>query len=366
MEKASEKIIKIQISIKEKFSFISTFVQNKKLVAEIEDKLKYDKTDKYPELLRNLESTYSAMELILFCISELDGTAERIVESPYTKTLHLTEIINDMDILANDLYKMAKANPELEGELEKQLRQAKSVEDSYETFGVEENVFGQLNPEFLLPTEEYLSKDELPKDAKIVEIKIDNTQNTVVLMRKILDSDYVKKTYPRMFDMGGVSPDMIDRFSMMKEYPTPTSETEIVPLDIKEVYQKMGDVYRKLIHYPENDYVRNYKWLPINASITNFENKRIIMSRQATPKSKLYVGIPEKAIGLVKDNFVRRKMDISDAVFNALYRSDMTDEEVIKLGLASYGLQNTLPKKRSQIEEAFHSFINKKNLSKLL
>jgi hypothetical protein len=133
MEKASEKIIKLQTEIKEKMSFVVGFIENNKIVETLEGYLKFDKTNNYSDLLRNLENLYAAMELMLFCISELEDTSAKIVESPYTKTLGFTGIINQLDEIAHEFYRMARSNPELEGELEKRLRKAKSVEDSYQT-----------------------------------------------------------------------------------------------------------------------------------------------------------------------------------------------------------------------------------------
>jgi hypothetical protein len=284
------------------------------------------------------------------------------------KNIKLSNFFNTLDVIANDLYRMMKKNPELQSKQEKEIFKTTDVTDVYNSLGVEMNVFGQLNCEFMLPTEEYFTKDQLPKDAVIATIGIKNTQNLVTNITKIIDKQYVDKHYPQMSDSTGVTPETLDRYNVYKHYPS-TNGDNTVPLDTKVVYQQMGDIYRKLIHYPDSDYVRNFDYIPVNMLVTNFENKRIMMMRQNIPKSKIFSQVKEETFGLIKYNYVSKRKTMAESAFGALYDSGMSDEQVIKLGVSSYTLQQSLPSgkdSRKKVEKDFLKFVNRRAIRKLL
>ncbi len=356
----------VAIEIQELFAFISSFITDNEVVSKVQNLLKIEKSDDYKVLIKHLEDLYEVLELIAFTISEKEGLSTQIIESPYMKNVKLSQLFNKLDLLSHQLYRQAKSNPELQTSKEKQIRLAKEPSQIYEPFELETDVFGQLNPEFLLPTEEYFTKTELPKDATIINIHVDNTQNLIVSTRKVLDRKYVDEHYPFMNIDNGVTEDVLDRFKVLSEYPPSIGETTTVPLGTKEVYQNLGNVYRKLIHYPPNDYVRNYDFLPINALITNFENKRITMLRQNIPKSRLYTPLKSETIGKIKNNFINKRKSMSQSVFDALYEDSMTDEQVAKLAISSFTLQGQLPDNIDSVKKDFDKLVNRRSIKKLL
>lgn len=366
MEKAKEKINNFRNELQEIYSFIEGFVDNPDINRYVNGLIQFETLENYDQLKTSMGKMYEALDIIHFLISEKESTSARLSESPYTKTLNIGEFMKKMDVLANEIYKMARYNPELESAEEKAIRQANSIEDTYDYLGVEGDAFGFLNPEFLLPTEEFFTKDQLPKNASVVEMRVENTQNLIVMMEKVINSEKVKSLYPNLTPDSGATEELIDRFDMMQKFTDSAKDTATVPLNVNVVYQKLGDKYRKLIHYPDNDYVRNYKWLPISAKITNFENKRITMSRQVISKNQLYVNVPEKTFGLIKEGFVKKRKLMSDAIFDALYDAKMSDEQVTKLAISSYNLQDSLPKDPAIINKSFYSLITKKNLKNML
>lgn len=354
------------MELQELFAFISSFITDNETVNKIQNLLKIEKSTDYKVLRKQIDDLYEVLELIAFTISEREGLSTQIIESPYMKNVKLSQLFNKLDMLSHQLYKHAKSNPELQTPKEKQIRLAKEPSQVYEPFELETDIFAQLNPEFLLPTEEYFTKTELPKNATIINIRIDNTQNLIVSTRKVLDKKYVDEHYPLMNADNGVTEDVLDRFKVLSEYPPSTGETTTIPLDIKEVYQDLGNVYRKLIHYPPNDYVRNYDFLPINSLVTNFENKRITMLRQNIPKSRLYTPLKSETLGKIKNNFVNKRKPMSQSVFDAMYEDSMTDEQVTKLAISSFTLQESLPKDISLVKKDFDKLVNRRSIKKLL
>jgi len=376
MEKTIDKIINVSIELQELFAFISGFIQNPELNDKIKKSIAVGKPTNFKSAKEALDNLYNALELIAFVISEKEGSSEQIANSIYMRTVKLGNYFRQLDSMSNSLYRMAKKNPELSTDTEQKIRKTTNITEVYGELNISPDVFGYLNPEFLLPTEEYIKKDELPKDASIIHINVKNTQNLVMGIRTLIDVEYIKSAYKNLTPTSGVSDEMVNRFSVLKLYPTPTEETTILPLGTQEVYQQLGDVYRKFIYYPSNDYVRNYDFLPMNALITNFENKRITMSRQNIPKNQIYTPIEEKSIGLIKNNFANKKMCMADAIFHALYKESMTDEQVTKLGFAAYALQDNMPRcegsslasrnNRKMVETDFQKFINRKTIRSVL
>ena len=369
MDKIATDIINLSVEIQELFAFVSGFISDSELSNRIQQLLKIEKAANYNSIRKQLDDLYEAVELISFIISEKEGSSSQIVDSPYMKNIKLSNLFNKLDLISNDLYKAAKKNPELQTKEEKKIRLAKNITDVYDDFGIELDIFSQLNPEFLLPTEEYFTKAELPKGAIIAKIHVDNTQNLIVSTQKVVDRQYVDKHYPNMSINSGVTAEVIDRFSILQHFENTPGETTMLPLDTKEVYQDLGTKYRKLIHYPKNDYVRNSDYLPLNSMVTNFENKRILMLRQNIPKGKIYTPVKEDVPGKIKRNFFTNNKFVADAVFNALYTNDMTDEQITKLGIGAVTLQDSLPTSKDEIKilrEKFDKLINRKSLKKLL
>jgi len=370
MEKISKDIIDAATTIQELSAFITSFITDRELVNRIQQKLKVEKTTDYGQAKIYLDNLYDVLELMCFVISERESSSIQIIESPYMKNIKLSDHFNSLDVIANDLYRMMKKNPELQSKDEKEIFKTTKIDDVYNNFGIETDVFGHLNAEFLLATEEYFTKEQLPKDAAIVTINIKNTQNLVTNITKIIDRPYVDKHFPLMSDVTGVTDETLERYSVQKLYPK-SEGISTTSLGEKVVYQQLGDTYRKLIHYPEDDYVRNYDFIPTNMLLTNFENKRIMMLRQNVPKNKIHTPIKDEAFGLIKYNYVSKHKSMSDAAFMAMYNPNMTDEQVIKLGISSYTLQGNLPKDntasgRKMIEKDFLKYVNRKAIRNLL
>jgi hypothetical protein len=370
MEKISKDIIDASITIQELSAFITSFITDKELVNRIQQKLKVEKTTDYGQAKIYLNNLYDVLELMCFIISERESSSTQIIESPYMKNIKISDHFNSLDVIANDLYRMMKKNPELQSKDEKEIFKTTKIDDVYNNFGIETDVFGHLNAEFLLATEEYFTKEQLPKGATIVALNIKNTQNLVTDITKIVDKVYVDKHFPLMNESTGVTDETLERYSVHKLYPD-TEGIPTAPLDEKVVYQQMGDTYRKLIHYPEGDYVRNYDFIPANMMLTNFENKRIMMLRQNVPKNKLHSPIKDEAFGLIKYNYVSKHKSMADSAFMAMYNQNMTDEQVIKLGVSAFTLQGNLPKDntasgRKMIEKDFLKYVNRKAIRNLI
>lgn len=363
MEKAIEKIISISIELQELFAFISSFTSDQELNEKVKKYIYIDNPIDFNTLMSSLNSLYSGLELMAFIISDKDGVSSQIVDSMYMKNVKIGDHLKKLDELANSLYRMAKKNPELETKSEKKVRSTTDIKQVYNELKLSANPFSFLNPEFLLPTEDLL--DELPKNAVEVNINIKNTQHLISGLKKLINVDYVKQNYPTLQAESGVTTENLDRYPPLLRFPN-VGETNIIPLNSENVYQKLGDKYRKLTHYPENDYVRNYDFLPMNTNITNFENKRITMCRQNIPKNKLYTPIEDKSIGLIKNNYANKNMTMADSIFKALYHENMTDEQVTKLGMGSYVVQGGLADNKAIVLSTFNRNINKNTMKKIL
>jgi hypothetical protein len=57
---------------------------------------------------------------------------------------------------------------------------------------------------------------------------------------------------------------------------------------------------------------------------------------------------------------------MADSIFDAMYTESMTDEQVIKLGISSYTLQESMPSNRLLLEKKFMKYINKRALRSLV
>lgn len=365
MERISKDIVEASIKIQEFSAFITSFVQDKGIVEKIQKLVKVEKSTDYGTAREQLDGLYSALELMCFIISERENSSSQIIESPYMKNIKISDFFKDLDVIANDLYRMMKKNPELQSKGEKAIYKTTDITEVYDEFGVESDIFGQLNTEFMMPTEEYFTKEQLPKDAIIVASNIKNTQNLVTNLTKLIDRPYVDKHYPTMSDNTGVTNETLDRYSVQKIYPH-SSGTNIAPLDTKVVYQQLGDTYRKLVHYPDSDCVRNYDYIPMNMLVTNFENKRIMMLRQNVPKSKLYTNVKEETAGVIKYNYFSKRKPMADAAFSALYDPKMSDEQVTKLAISAFTLQRSMPDNKKDIEKKFNNLVNRRSIRKLL
>lgn len=365
MEQISKNIVDASITIQELSAFITSFIQDGEIVGKIQKLVKITDSKDYKSARNQLDNLYTVLELICFIISEKETTSAQIIESPYMKNIKLSKYFSSLDVIANDLYRMMKKNPELQSDDEKKIFKTTDINESYDNFGIESDVFGSINTEFLLPTEEYFTKEQLPKDAVVVAMNIKNTQNLVTNITKLIDKIYVDKHYPLMSDVTGVTSETLDRYAVHKFYPISKGDNT-APLNSKEVYQQLGNTYRKLIHYPDSDFVRNYDYIPANMMVTNFENKRIMMLRQNVPKNKLYTPIKDEAVGLIKYNYLSKKKTMSESAFYALYNENMSDEQVVKLGISSYTLQGNMPSDRKLIEKDFQKLINRRSIRNLL
>ena len=253
------------------------------------------------------------------------------------------------------------------------------------------NLFTKINSEFLLPLDIIeLKDDNQDQDASldspnavqaaslVIQYSIKNCKNLVYNFNQIMNKEYINNYYKNLYPKSGLNSEIIDRFVVMKEYNNPIGEekkiiSECNSLDLninylpkskgktsKKVYQKLEDgKYRELLNYPDNDFTRNTENINYNLYITNWENKMILSQIRKGFVTKKPVNL--SAIGKIKNNIQTKKMYVSDAIFNAFYTSNMTDEEILSKLSYSYNIESSLRKK-----EALLFFDNPKNLKGLL
>lgn len=324
----------------------------------------FDSIDKNSKPIDALDNLYKVLDILFLMISEKQDSASIIANTHIVKNAKLGEFYKKLDLFAHEYYKYAKSNVTLQSEKEVEFRLRARPEELYEILGIRKDLFESVDPTYMMPTENYTQ--ELPRGAKIVVFSVKNTQNLLVNIKNIVDSRYAKYKFPNVTNKSGVNAETIERYSIIKTYPVVEKiEEEIIGKNDK-VYQKIADnLYRELVHYPNYDYVRNIDYMPINNFLVNFENKRIMLMKQADVSEGQEVAIDNSLPGEIKQKFLNEKKRLDDAIFAAAYKPEMTDEEVLKLGMAAQNIQDNVPKNTKIVEAKFDSFINTYTLKKV-
>jgi hypothetical protein len=375
MESLEKQLTEITYRIIELHSFMapyisSSIIQDKLSKAESQAKPSnsQDRAEQFAQFRIWLNNLYEIIETIFFIIAEKEGASEQLPDVQYLWSLEPAKILSDLDIVAYNIYRFAEQNPELQTKNEKTIRSLPSSEKLCEALSIELNVFQELNPEFLYPTEDYRTKEELPKDAKITTIFVKNTQSLVTNINPLVNPEYVKEHYSDLTTTSGVCKSMVDRFSILKKYPLMgEKETPLLDIHDSNIYQQLDEnLYRKLEHYPKHDFARNIEAIPLNTMMTNFENKRITMLRQKERKNKTFSRFDDTIPGKIKNNVLNKGMRVGDGIFNSIYSDTMTDEEVLKLGISSWVYQESIPKDKRELTNRFDNLFRRKMLMKML
>jgi hypothetical protein len=364
MDDINNKISEIKNEINNFYSFVSLYLANQ----IISDNIRRYFDEITPKLgpLQSLTKLYKICEIIFLVIAEKKGANEEIANTPMMRSTKLGELTKKLDAISHDWYTYCKSNIASQTELDQKIRMCKSADEVCEALDIGKNVFDEINPELYMPTENYVNEKGLPTDAKIVTINVKNTQNLITTTKNIVDINYVKSRYPKLTPTSGVSEDSLSRYSIINVYP----DVEPIPTPIlaknDRVFQKIDkDLYRELVNYPKNDYVRNIDYIPINNYVANFENKRIMLMRQSEVSAKDGNQIDDALPGEIRQKFNKQYRSIGEAAFWSLYNPRMSDTEVLKMGIGCNILQNSLPKNAKIIENKFYTYVNKQTLKKL-
>lgn len=324
----------------------------------------FDSLDQNTDPVDALNKLYHILDVLFLMISEKQDSAGIIANTHIVKNVKLGEFYKKLDLFSHEHYVYAKSNITAQSQKESEFRLKTKPSELYEILGIRKDLFESVDPTHMMPTENYTQ--EPPKNAKIVVFLVKNTQNLLVNIKNIVDSKYAKYKFPNVTNKSGVNSETIERYSIIKTYDQPGQiEEEIIGKNDK-VYQKITDnLYRELVHYPSYDYVRNIDYMPINNFLVNFENKRIMLMKQADVSEGQEVAIDNSLPGEIKQKFLNEKKRLDDAVFAAAYKPEMTDEEVLKLGMAAQNIQDNVPKNIKIVEAKFDSFINTYTLKKV-
>jgi len=355
-----KKIIKFKEGLNNFYLFATMYITDQSILDNT--KRMYESVTENSDPLEALNNLYQVLDIICLVISEKEGSSADISNTYILRSTHLGDIYKELDLLSHDLYRYSKSHVTAQPEFERQFRAGATPGELLGPLGIRGNLFTEIDPTQMMPTENYVS--EPPAGVKVVTIEVKNTQNLVASIRNIVDSEYVKAKFPNMTTKSGVNEEMIRRYDVIKIHDkTESVEPEIIGKDDR-VFQKLSDnLYRELVHYPDGDYVRNLDFIPINNFVTNFENKRImLLKRSETTQGVL---VDNSLPGNIKHKFVNEKKKLDDAIFFTIYKDEMTDDEVVRLGLAATIVRDNLPKNAAIIEAKFDAFINRRTLEKI-
>lgn len=362
MAELINKIIEFKNEINNFYLFVSIYINDQLVSDKIKELFAGISEDTEP--IKALDNLYGVMEVLLLVISEKEGSSSEISNTHVIRTTKIGEIYKKLDALSHELYSHNKSHITSQSEFEQRFRAKSEPEELYEVLGVKEELFESIDPMFLMPTENYVK--EPPANAKIVVFAIKNTQNFIANVKNIVDTNYAKSVFPNVTAKSGVNEQMIRRYSITTVYPElKPGEPDIISKTDK-VYQKLDEhTYRELTHYPDSDYVRNMKYNPINNYIVNFENKRILLAKQFDSEVSQEKLIDNSLPGDIKQKFIKEKRSMDDAIFWTLYKPEMTDDEVLKLGIASYIIESSMPKNTKLVEAKFDALINRQTLKRI-
>lgn len=360
MTNIAKQIIEFKNEINNFYLFSSMYIGEQSVQENI--KFMFDAITETADSLMCLDNLYKILEIICLTISEKQGSSEEMSNTFVLRTTQIGELYKKLNLISHQLYVYDKSHPSKQPKEEQKLRSGNEIEDLYEYLGLDQDVFGSIDPTSMMPTENYVA--EPPAGAKVVVFGVKNTQNLIANIRNVVDSDYAKDHFPNMTTKSGVSEEMIRRYDVIKIYPREKDVEPQIITGSDRVFQKLTTgLYRELVHYPKMDYVRNYKYEPINNHVTNFENKKIMLMRQSESTQEALV---ENTLpGEIKHKFVNEKKRLDDSIFFTIYKPEMSDDEVLRLGLSAHLIQDSLPKNAKLIEAKFDSFINRQTLKKI-
>lgn len=245
--------------------------------------------------------------------------------------------------------------------------QTGKIEDPADIFPECCRIFSQCNVTFLQPSDNIVSKKELPKNAKVVSFNISNCKNMIFNIRPILDEKYIEAKYPNLSYNTGVNSAILDRFMFMETYQLDKPKDNIIQsscgltaFSSEKIFQQLDDNnFRQLIN--SNSFGKDYNLINYNLFIVNWENKRIMAmrSKHLQPKNSTDAGV---AIGKIKNNiYGEKKMRVADAIFSAYYNPNMSDNDVLQIGISAQMYQEKMP--RGIRFEDFNKYFNEKDIS---
>lgn len=355
-----KKIIGFRNELNNFYLFATMYISDQGILENL--KLMYDSITESSDPFEALSNLYKILDIICLVISEKEGSSEDISNTYVIRTTKIGEIYKQLDALSNEWYKYTKSRVTSQPDMEKEFRSKSSPGELLEPLGISGDLFDNVDPTLMMPTENYVT--EPPAGAKVVVIDIKNTQNLIANIRNIVDAEYVKSKFPNMTTKSGVNEEMIRRYDVIKIYKK-LKEEEPETIEQKDrVFQKLSEnSYRELVHYPESDYVRNREYAPLNNYITNFENKRILLRKQSEVAKSTTA---DNALpGNIKHLFINEKKRLDDAIFLSIYKPEMSDDDVLRLGLFSATIKDHVPKNNEIVRTKFDSFINRKTLEKI-
>lgn len=324
----------------------------------------FDEINQNTKPIDALNNLYHILDVLFLVISEKQDSASTIANTHIVKNVKLGEFYKKLDLFAHEHYTLAKSNITMQSEQEVEFRKTTRPYELYELLKIRNDLFDSVDPTYMMPTENYTQ--DPPKNAKIVTFAVKNTQNLLVNIKNIVDSRFAKYKFPNVTNKSGVNSETIERYSIIKIYPKVTPVEEEIISKTDKVYQKITDnLFRELVHYPSYDYVRNIDFMPINNFLINFENKRIMLAKRTDTTEGQEVAVDNSLPGEIKQKFMQEKKRLDDAIFAAAYKPEMTDEEVLKLGMAAQNIQDSVPRNVKILETKFDSFVNTHTLKKV-
>jgi hypothetical protein len=234
------------------------------------------------------------------------------------------------------------------------------VEDPADIFPECCRIFSQCNTTFLQPSDEIITKKNLPKNAKVISSNVPNCKNMIFNIRPILDEKYIEAKYPNLSYNTGVNSAILNRFAFMETYQLDKPKDNIIIDSLENIYQQLDDdSYRQLLN--SNSFGKDYNLINYNLFIVNWENKRIMAmrSKHLQPKNSTDAGV---AIGKIKNNiYGEKKMRVADAIFSAYYNPNISDNDVLQIGISAQMYQEKMP--RGIRFEDFNKYFNEKDIS---
>ena len=301
---------------------------------------------KQPEDIKSIDDLFQsnadiifAFEYMLFIMVYDAETSSSIGTSIVYEMLNPGDIYIAADYSMYDIYEyVAHSDEECKAKLLQLCKKIQTDHDQIdEVIPDSQKYFADINATMLMTDEEILTKDQLPKGAKIVEINIPNTIMRTFSIRPLIDRNFIRSKFGEIIPDCGLSEEIVKRFNYDKEYDTsdvknkPTTPGDIFNITL---YQYIGKLdgkkrYRKLEDFKEHDIVRRYSKLGFNIFTTNFENKRLMLLKRVKKRVKKNI-IDKNVMAKFKRNY-NSGQSLGAAIFNELYTPSMEDESIVRL-----------------------------------
>jgi len=310
-----------------------------KLISLLQKPKKVEDINSIDDLFQSTADIIFAFEYMLFMMVYDSETSNSIGTSIVYEILNPGDIYTAADYAMYDIYEyVAHSDEEYKAKLLNLCKRIQVEHDLIdEVIPDSQKYFADINATMLMTNEEILTKDQLPKGAKIVEINIPNTIMRTFSIRPLVDKNFIYEKFGKIIPDCGLSEEVVKRFNYDNEYDTTdVKHKSTIPGDIYDInlYQYIGKLdgkkyYRKLEDFKENDVVRRYSKLGFNVFQTNFENKRLMLLKRVKKRVKKNI-INKNVISNFKKNY-NQGQSLGAAIFNELYNPSMEDETIIRL-----------------------------------